>query len=121
MPPPSAATAQHVYLKTDGTRVARVHLSDWIVLVLLAVIDGVLNIIEPFHRFVGEDMIPGLRFPLKPNTVPVWAVPVLAVVGPVAIIVGVYMKRRNVYDLHHAILGKSSARTRSHPQLVLNS
>jgi diacylglycerol diphosphate phosphatase / phosphatidate phosphatase len=81
------------------------HLSDWIVLVLLAVIDGVLNIIEPFHRFVGEDMIPGLRFLPKPNIVPV-----LAVVGPVAIVVGMYMKRRNVYDLHHAILGKFSAR-----------
>ncbi|KAK3130816.1 hypothetical protein QOZ80_6BG0498390 [Eleusine coracana subsp. coracana] len=107
MPPPPVRCggAQHVYLKTHGTRVARVHLSDWVVLVLLVVIDGVLNLIEPFHRFVGEDMIPGLRYPLKDNTVPVWAVPVVAVVGPMLIIVGIYMKRRNVYDLHHAILG----------------
>jgi len=30
---------------------------------------------------------------------------VVAVVGPVAIIVGIYVRRRNVYDLHHAILG----------------
>ncbi|GJN38815.1 hypothetical protein PR202_gb27891 [Eleusine coracana subsp. coracana] len=111
MPPPPVRCggAQHVYLKTHGTRVARVHLSDWVVLVLLVVIDGVLNLIEPFHRFVGEDMIPGLRYPLKDNTVPVWAVPVVAVVGPMLIIVGIYMKRRNVYDLHHAILGKFSA------------
>ena len=29
----------------------------------------------------------------------------VAVVGPVAIIVGIYVRRRNVYDLHHAILG----------------
>ncbi|TVU08163.1 hypothetical protein EJB05_41554 [Eragrostis curvula] len=111
MPAPATTTARagapHVYLKTHGTRVARLHLSDWIVLVLLAVADGVLNLIEPFHRFVGEDMVSGLRYPLKDNTVPVWAVPVLAVVAPIVIIVGIYFRRRNVYDLHHAILGNS--------------
>jgi hypothetical protein len=49
---------------------------DWIILLLLAVIDGLLNIIEPFHRFVGKDMMTDLRYPLKGNTVPFWAVPV---------------------------------------------
>jgi diacylglycerol diphosphate phosphatase / phosphatidate phosphatase len=52
---------------------------DWIVLVLLAVLDGVLNIIEPFHRFVGSDMMMDLRYPMKGNTVPFWAVPVYTV------------------------------------------
>jgi hypothetical protein len=32
---------------------------------------------------------------------------VLALVGPVLIFVGIYVKRRNAYDLHHAILGRS--------------
>ncbi|KAL6874167.1 hypothetical protein ACP4OV_014249 [Aristida adscensionis] len=115
MPPPPpapaapAATGQggppQVYLRTHGTRVARLHLSDWVVLALLAAADVLLNVVEPFHRFVGEDMVPDLRYPLQGNTVPVWAVPVIAVVAPAVIIVGIYMKRRNVYDLHHAILG----------------
>jgi diacylglycerol diphosphate phosphatase / phosphatidate phosphatase len=49
---------------------------DWIILLLLAVIDGLLNLIEPFHRFVGRDMMTDLRYPMKGNTVPFWAVPV---------------------------------------------
>ncbi|EER90037.1 hypothetical protein BDA96_10G248600 [Sorghum bicolor] len=105
-PPPATATARpQVYLKSHGTRVARPHLLDWVVLIFLVAVDGALNFIEPFHRFVGADMMPGLRYPLKDNTVPVWAVPVVAVVVPVAIIAGIYVRRRNAYDLHHAILG----------------
>jgi hypothetical protein len=46
---------------------------DWIVLVLLAAIAGALNIIEPFHRFVSKDMMDTLLYPLKDNTVPIWA------------------------------------------------
>lgn len=42
---------------------------------------------------------PGLSLPFV-------ATQVVAVVGPMAIIVGIYLRRRNVYDLHHAILGK---------------
>lgn len=68
--------APHPYLKTHGTKVARLHLFDWLVLVLLAIIDVVLNLIQPFYRFVGEDMMTSLRYPMKDNTVPVWAVPV---------------------------------------------
>lgn len=63
-------------IKSHGTKVARLHMYDWIILLLLAVIDGLLNIIEPFHRFVGRDMMTDLRYPLKGNTVPFWAVPV---------------------------------------------
>lgn len=63
-------------IKSHGAKVARFHMYDWIILVLLAVIDGLLNIIEPFHRFVGKDMMTDLRYPMKGNTVPFWAVPV---------------------------------------------
>jgi hypothetical protein len=31
-----------------------------------------------------------------------------AVIGPIIVFVGVYLKRRNVYDMHHAILGKQA-------------
>jgi len=95
----------HPYLKTHGGKVARLHRLDWAVLLLLAAADVGLNLVEPFHRFVGEDMLADLRYPLKSNTVPVWAVPVYAVIGPIVVFVGVYLKRRNVYDMHHAILG----------------
>ncbi|OAY81931.1 Lipid phosphate phosphatase 2 [Ananas comosus] len=92
-------------IKSHGARVARLHMYDWIILVLLAITDGLLNIIEPFHRFVGKDMMTDLRYPMKSNTVPFWAVPIIGIVLPIVIIVAIYFKKRNVYDLHHAILG----------------
>ncbi|XP_042500027.1 lipid phosphate phosphatase 2-like [Macadamia integrifolia] len=92
-------------VKTHGVKVARVHMHDWLILLLLVVIEGVLNLIEPFHRFVGEDMLTDLSFPLKANTVPFWAVPIIAIILPFFIILAYYFWRRDVYDLHHALLG----------------
>ncbi|CAN6163457.1 unnamed protein product [Urochloa humidicola] len=108
LPPPATAgsrAAAQPCLRTHGKEVARLHLFDWIVLLLLVVMYGLLGLIQPFHRFVAEDMMTTLRYPMKDNTVPGWAVPVIAIVVPMVFIVGIYMKRRNVYDLHHAILG----------------
>ena len=138
-PPPSIRLGPpHSYLTTHGGKVARLHLVDWVVLALLVAVDVGLNLVEPFHRFVGEDMMADLRYPLKSNTVPVWTVPVryvcaaslepslqkeknrklssiyftglkhrcleiaqiYAVIGPIIIFVGIYVKRRNVcWDL----------------------
>lgn len=84
---------------------ARLHMYDWIILLFLAVVDGLLNIIEPFHRFVGRDMMTDLRYPLKGNTIPFWAVPLIAIVLPWVVFGGIYFKKKNVYDLHHGILG----------------
>lgn len=111
MPPPAtpasgaAATAMRPCLRTHGKQVARLHLFDWIVLLLLVAMYAVLGMVQPFHRFVAEDMMASLRYPMKGNTVPSWAVPIVAIVVPMIFIVGIYIKRRNVYDLHHAILG----------------
>lgn len=63
-------------IKSHGASLARNHSNDWIMLVLLGVIEIILNVIRPFHRFVGKDMMTDLKYPLKDNTVPVWAVPV---------------------------------------------
>jgi len=82
MPPPAtpasgaAATAMRPYLRTHGKQVARLHLFDWIVLLLLVAMYAVLGMVQPFHRFVAEDMMASLRYPMKGNTVPSWAVPV---------------------------------------------
>ncbi|WZZ18922.1 hypothetical protein YC2023_112011 [Brassica napus] len=92
-------------IRSHGVTVARFHMHDWLILLLLIVIEVVLNVIEPFHRFVGEDMLTDLRYPLQDNTVPFWAVPLIAVVLPFVVISVYYFIRRDVYDLHHAILG----------------
>jgi membrane-associated phospholipid phosphatase len=92
-------------VRAYGAKVARVHMHDWLILLLLIFIDVGLNLIEPFHRFVGEGMLTDLRYPLKANTVPFWAVPFIAIILPLVIILIYYFKRNDVYDLHQAILG----------------
>ena len=63
-------------VKSHGVKVARGHMHDWIILLVLGVIDIVLNVVEPFHRFVGKGMMADLRYPFKDDTIPIWAVPV---------------------------------------------
>ncbi|KAJ0042756.1 hypothetical protein Pint_18710 [Pistacia integerrima] len=92
-------------LKSHGVRVARTHMHDWLILLLLAVIMAILLLMQPFYRFVGKDMMTDLRYPLKSNTIPFWAVPLYAGVLPLVIFLIAYYRRNDVYDLHHAILG----------------
>ncbi|KAA3458408.1 lipid phosphate phosphatase 2 isoform X1 [Gossypium australe] len=92
-------------IRSHGFTIARTHMLDWLILVLLVVIWVVILIIHPFYRFVGKDMMDDLRYPLQSNTVPVWAVPMYAVLLPMLIFIFVYIRRRDVYDLHHAVLG----------------
>lgn len=63
-------------IKSHGAKVAKNHLHDWLILLLLAAIVVILVSIHPFYRFVGKDMMTDLKYPLKDNTVPVWSVPV---------------------------------------------
>ncbi|KAL3510705.1 hypothetical protein ACH5RR_030106 [Cinchona calisaya] len=92
-------------VKSHGAKVARSHKHDWLILLLLVTLEVILNVIHPFYRFVGKDMLTDLKYPMKDNTVPVWAVPLYAVLLPIAIFVVIYLRRRDVYDLHHSILG----------------
>lgn len=92
-------------VRSHGITVARTHMHDWLILMLLFLIEAFLYEIHPFYRFVGKDMMSDLKYPLKSNTVPVWAVPIYSVLLPIAIFLIVYFRRRDVYDLHHAILG----------------
>ncbi|XP_019172603.1 PREDICTED: lipid phosphate phosphatase 2-like [Ipomoea nil] len=91
--------------RSHGTEIARIHMHDWIILFLLLVIEVVLNVIEPFHRFVGADMMTDLKYPMKDNTIPVWAVPIIAIILPFTVMLVFFFRGRNVYDLHQAILG----------------
>ncbi|KAL8470808.1 hypothetical protein ACS0TY_033401 [Phlomoides rotata] len=50
-------------------------------------------------------MMEDLKYPMKENTVPVWAVPLYAVLLPMTIFILYYIRRKDVYDLHHSILG----------------
>ncbi|KAK8691524.1 hypothetical protein V6N13_075034 [Hibiscus sabdariffa] len=92
-------------IKTHGAKVARDHLHDWLILMLLVMIEVGLFVIHPFYRFVGKDMMTDLKYPMKANTVPVWAVPIYSVLLPICVFIFVYFRRRDVYDLHHSVLG----------------
>ncbi|CAM8879654.1 unnamed protein product [Rhodiola kirilowii] len=93
-------------IQSHGLKVLRVHMHDWLILILLVVIDIILNVIEPFHRFVGVDMMSGLNYPFhEKNTIPFWAVPIIAGLLPIIVFIVFYVIRRDVYDLHHGILG----------------
>lgn len=63
-------------IKSHGRKLARDHKHDWLILLLLVVIEITLNVIDPFYRFVGRGMMEDLMYPMKENTVPIWAVPV---------------------------------------------
>lgn len=91
--------------QSPGSKLALHHKQDWLILVLLAAVDGLLNMIEPFHRYVGENMMRDLMFPFKEDTIPMWAVPILSIIIPILIFITFYFTRRDIYDLHHAILG----------------
>ncbi|KVI08845.1 Phosphatidic acid phosphatase/chloroperoxidase, N-terminal, partial [Cynara cardunculus var. scolymus] len=116
-------------VRSHGLVVARTHMHDWLILSLLVAIFIILNLIHPFHRFVGKDMMDDLKYPMKDSTIPFWTVPVsltfhlstnivkltnggfsyfmflYAVFLPMAVFLAFYFRRRDVYDLHHAVLG----------------
>ncbi|XP_057804743.1 lipid phosphate phosphatase 2-like isoform X3 [Salvia miltiorrhiza] len=92
-------------VRSHGVRLARTHMHDWLILVLLGSIIVGLNIIHPFYRFVGKDMMSDLKYPHKSNTVPFWVVVLSAVPLPILVFLLFYLRQRDVYDLHAAILG----------------
>ncbi|EEF34324.1 putative lipid phosphate phosphatase 3, chloroplastic isoform X2 [Ricinus communis] len=92
-------------VRSHGITVARTHMHDWLILMLLVMLDVILYVIHPFYRYVGKDMMTDLRYPMKSNTVPFWAVPLYSILLPMVIFLIIYFRRRDIYDLHHAILG----------------
>ncbi|XP_074278787.1 putative lipid phosphate phosphatase 3, chloroplastic [Silene latifolia] len=90
---------------SHGAPLARKHLYDWLILLILVGIQVVLNILDPFKRFVGKDMMVDLKYPFHPNTIPFWTVYVYCILLPMIIFLIRYLRRKDVHDLHHAILG----------------
>ncbi|CAI6011826.1 unnamed protein product, partial [Closterium sp. NIES-65] len=78
---------------------------DWGVLLLIVAGAIAVNFIEPFPRFVDSEDMEGLMYPLLDNTVPSWAVPLIAL-APAAIAFLVhYAIRKDIVDIHHSVLG----------------
>ncbi|KAF8010173.1 hypothetical protein BT93_J0964 [Corymbia citriodora subsp. variegata] len=92
-------------MRSNGMKVVRTHIYDWLILMLLVVIESLLHFIHPFYCFVGKGMMTNLKYPPKSDTVPIWAIPMYALLLPMVIFVVMYLRRRDVYDLHHAVLG----------------
>lgn len=86
-------------------KLLRFHVHDWLALLALAILLAVLNIISPFHRFVGITMMGDLMYPLLSNTVPTAVVPVIAMVIPLLVFVAYFFSTKDITDLHHATLG----------------
>ncbi|KAL3691607.1 hypothetical protein R1sor_005258 [Riccia sorocarpa] len=87
------------------------HWRDWVVIVILFVAYCILNVIHGFRRYVGEyniDLL-NIKYPFKGNTIPVWSVPIYAVLFPILVFLCYFVYRRNVRDTHHAILGLLTA------------
>ncbi|XP_072964578.1 lipid phosphate phosphatase 2-like isoform X1 [Typha angustifolia] len=92
-------------VQSHGVKLTKKHMHDWIILVFLVLMVVCLHVAHPFYRFVGKEMMTDLKYPLKNNTVPAWAVPIISLLLPVLIFIAFYFRRRDVYDLHHAVLG----------------
>ncbi|CAI9302096.1 unnamed protein product [Lactuca saligna] len=93
-------------VQSHGKELAREHMHDWLVLLLLVSLELFLNLIEPFHRYVGEEMMTDMKYPFyQKDTIPMYAVPLYVGVLPCMVFLMYYMRRRDVYDLHHAVLG----------------
>ncbi|KAI4350964.1 hypothetical protein L6164_005366 [Bauhinia variegata] len=92
-------------IKSHGSKVIRAHKLDWLILLLLVAIELLLDGMEPFHRYVGEEMMTDLKYPYKQETVPFLAAQVMSVLFPIVIFIMFYICQRDVYDLHHATKG----------------
>lgn len=63
-------------IESHGVKLSRMHMLDWLMVVLLGATELILKFVSPFNRFIGEDMMTDIKYPMKSNTVPFWAVQV---------------------------------------------
>ncbi|XP_072991177.1 lipid phosphate phosphatase 2-like isoform X1 [Typha latifolia] len=92
-------------VQSHGVKLAKTHKYDWFIIALLIVVLAVLEFSHPFYRYIGKGMMTDFKYPHKSNTIPFWAVLIIAVVLPLVIFITLYLYRKDVYDLHNATLG----------------
>ena len=63
-------------VQSHGIKLAKTHIHDWVILLILLGLMIGLGVMPPFYRYVGKDMMSDLKYPHKSSTVPFWAVPV---------------------------------------------
>lgn len=83
------------------------HWTDWFFILILIGLEVVCQVVTPFQRYVGRSnfVTQSILYPYKHNTISFKAVPGIALGIPLVFILGHFCYRRNVHDLHHAILG----------------
>eukprot|EP00897_Mesotaenium_endlicherianum_P001468 jgi/Mesen1/1349/ME000013S00842 len=91
--------------KVRFVSVVKRYAADWIVLLGLIVLDGLLQLPKPFHRFIGANDLERLRYPLKSNSVPTAVLPVIALVLPALVFLVMFVVKKEKRDLHQALLG----------------
>ncbi|GJJ75595.1 diacylglycerol diphosphate phosphatase / phosphatidate phosphatase [Entomortierella parvispora] len=93
-------------LRNPTTRLYASYAFDWIFCVIILILFFLLDRAEPFHRQFSVENT-AIMFPMKAkDTIPVWALVLIAVVFPVLMIAVVAVGvRRSIYDFHNGILG----------------
>ena len=93
-------------LRNPTTRLYASYAFDWIFCAILLVLFFLLDRAEPFHRQFSVENT-AIMFPMKlKETIPTWALVLIAVIFPVLTIAFVGLGvRRSLYDFHNGILG----------------
>jgi hypothetical protein len=79
---------------------------DYLVILIAIIILAVSDKATPRAAYIRKDILYATSYPLLPNTVPSWSVPVLAVVAPAAFFAAyctVFSRRPG--HLHHLVIG----------------
>jgi diacylglycerol diphosphate phosphatase/phosphatidate phosphatase len=86
------------------------HLRDWLWVGVMIVLELVVYLVwPPFHRFVSKTKMQEYLYPHSPETVPTWAIGIIAVLVPFLVFLFYYIRRRSIRDFHNAFLGLATA------------
>ncbi|KAI9503617.1 hypothetical protein GGI25_004861 [Coemansia spiralis] len=98
-------TTRNGDLRSRKSRLIISYIPDYFFLVVMAVLWGVLSLIEPFHRdFSLTDK--SIQYPHKPDSIPFYAAVLLCFVLPlVVIILWAGLIRRSFHDMNSGVLG----------------
>ncbi|KAF9204033.1 hypothetical protein BGZ49_005772 [Haplosporangium sp. Z 27] len=92
--------------RDPSTRLFCSYLFDWVFCIILIAVFFLLDRAEPFHRQFSVENT-AIMFPYDEHeTIPTWALVVIAVIFPVVVIAVVSLGlRRSPYDFHNGLLG----------------